>query len=243
MWSDPILNMVHQAQRQLNLQSNPKGVRDGEAYIALHFRRGEMRKRNSEKRCSSLNIFLLGDGATTAGDFEEHCGSLAHDQKGFTTWATLPALTSFTPPLDRTNTSSVIEHCYPDLARLVSMLEEHVLTRPHLRTLHILHDGSWLQHPRVNLQLHQITLLLRHQSRHWPGGPIRRITHSGNLVMPWRAIGGQSQQNPVWQGMVDLELARRAELFFGNGYSSLSSQVVALRLGADNGEAGDAVLL
>jgi hypothetical protein len=29
---------------------------------------------------------------------------------------------------------------------------------------------------------------------------------------------------------VDMELARRAEVFIGNGYSSLSSQVVAMRI-------------
>jgi hypothetical protein len=38
-----------------------------------------------------------------------------------------------------------------------------------------------------------------------------------------------------WAVCVDVELARRAEVFIGNGYSSLSTQVVALRLGADGG--------
>jgi hypothetical protein len=32
---------------------------------------------------------------------------------------------------------------------------------------------------------------------------------------------------------VDVEMARRAEVFIGNGYSSLTSYIVAMRLGGD----------
>jgi hypothetical protein len=42
---------------------------------------------------------------------------------------------------------------------------------------------------------------------------------------------------------VDVELARNAEVFIGNGFSSLSSQVLALRLGADDGSGEDTTLL
>ena len=124
------------------------------------------------------------------------------------------------------------------------MIEQQALARPHIRTLHILHDGSWLQHPLANVQVLQLSNLLLQQSKDWPGGPMRRITHSGKML-PWSLTwpGSDPHHHQVWQGMVDVELARRADLFFGNGYSSLSSQVVALRLGADNGRAEDVVLL
>lgn len=45
-----------------------------------------------------------------------------------------------------------------------------------------------------------------------------------------------------WKVAVDIELARRAEVFIGNGYSSLTSQIVALRL-ADGGKAEDITIM
>jgi hypothetical protein len=36
-----------------------------------------------------------------------------------------------------------------------------------------------------------------------------------------------------WAVAVDVELARKANVFIGNGYSSLSSQIVALRLATE----------
>jgi hypothetical protein len=68
----------------------------------------------------------------------------------------------------------------------------------------------------------------------WEGGPMKRITHSGVVPIHW----GEAD----WAVSVDVELARRAEVFIGNGYSSLSTQVMALRLGADEGRVEDITL-
>lgn len=62
----------------------------------------------------------------------------------------------------------------------------------------------------------------------WPGGPMTRVLQSSD-VQKVRTWG----ENDFSVG-VDVELARRAAGFVGNGYSSLSTQIVALRL-ADGG--------
>ncbi|GLB45077.1 hypothetical protein LshimejAT787_1901550 [Lyophyllum shimeji] len=202
-WSKPIQEIASRARTKLNLRWDPAS-NDGEPYVALHFRRG---------------------------DFEGHCESLADHHTGFTTWATLPSLSpsTYPPTLDTTNHTSSIEHCYPSLSRIVSIISTAVQDKPHLRTLHVLHDGAW-DHPLVYAQHYKLKALLT-----GAGGPMKRVTHSGQVPIAW----GEAD----WAVAVDVELARRAEVFIGNGYSSLSTQVVALRLGADGGRAEDIILL
>ncbi|KAG5643442.1 hypothetical protein DXG03_000915 [Asterophora parasitica] len=210
-WSDPIRAIAARAQADLTLRGpfNP----EGERYIALHFRRG---------------------------DFEGHCQSLAEQQTGFTTWATLPSLSPsiHSPTLNTTNHTSIIDHCYPALHRIVDLIDAQVRDKPHLRTLHVLHDGAW-DHPLVYAQHYRLAATLTNAQRAreagWVGGPMKRVTHSAQVPIQW----GEAD----WAVAVDVELARRAEIFVGNGYSSLSTQVVALRLGADGGRVEDVALL
>lgn len=178
--------------------------------------------------------------ACPLGDFEGHCHSLAEDHIGFTTWATLPELQSsvFPPALDPLNQTSIFEHCYPTLERILATIDAHIRAKPHIRTIHVLHDGAW-DHPLVYAQHYKLAAALTDASRAknagWEGGPIKRVTHSGKVPIRW----GESD----WAVAVDVELARRAEIFIGNGFSSLSTQVIALRLGADGGRAEDIALL
>ena len=51
-------------------------------------------------------------------------------------------------------------------------------------------------------------------------------SHAGNAICGCAESLGRGRVTVC----VDLELARRAEVFVANGYSSLSTQVVALRL-------------
>lgn len=67
---------------------------------------------------------------------------------------------------------------------------------------------------------------------HWPGGPMTRVLQSSDAQSV--KIRGESDFGVA----LDVELARRAVGFVGNGYSSLSTQIVALRL-ADGGRAED----
>jgi len=215
-WSPQIRTMASRAHAILNLRPNSipsttTGI--SEPYLALHLRRG---------------------------DFEDHCHSLADDHIGFTTWATHPALHAATLPpfLNPANSTSTLEHCYPTLERILSAIDMHARARPHLRRVHVLHDGAW-DHPFVYVQHYKLEAALksgrRAQVAGWGGGPMKRVTHSGNVPVGW----GEAD----WAVGVDVELARRAEVFVGNGFSSLSTQVLALRLGADGGRVEDVTLL
>ncbi|KAL1735532.1 hypothetical protein EV714DRAFT_200450 [Schizophyllum commune] len=205
-WSDGVSVAIARTQANLDLRSptNP----EGEAYMAIHLRRG---------------------------DFETHCSYLAKDYTGFTTWATLPELYNsvYSPPLSTGNASSVMEHCYPSLRRILDLIDMHARSRT-LRVLHILHDGAW-DHPLVKLQLAKLEAAVlsdvHARAAGWPGGPMRRVTHSGTL--------GLEKGEGDYAVAVDVELARRANVFIGNGYSSLSAQIAALRLGADGGRTRD----
>ncbi|KAJ7262197.1 hypothetical protein B0H12DRAFT_1104730 [Mycena haematopus] len=189
-------------------------ARPTEPYIALHLRRG---------------------------DFESHCNGLASSQTGFTTWATLPELMKdsvFPPQLQLNDYTSVMEHCYPSLRRILDAIDSQVRANPHVNTLHVLHDGSW-DHPSVYLQYIKLEAAVKNPQRilraGWRGGPMKIVTHSGTL--PLRS--GESD----WAVAVDVELARRANIFIGNGYSSLSTQIVALRLATSSGRTQDITLL
>jgi hypothetical protein len=127
-----------------------------------------------------------------------------------------------------------MEHCYPDITRFVKVVDTYARARPHLRHLHVLHDGSW-DHPLVTFQRYRLEAALKRSGRDWPGGPMKRVTHSGMLPIHL----GEAD----FAVAVDVELARNAEVFIGNGFSSLSSQVLALRLGADQGRTEDITLL
>jgi len=211
-WADPVLRIVDRAYSMLTLRSNPR-TDVGEPYMALHLRRG---------------------------DFENHCNGLAQSHTGFTTWATLPLLTAsiFPPVLDSRNQTSILEHCYPTMSRILNVIDFHARARPRLRSLHVLHDGAW-DHPLVYAQEYQLQSVLKSPKRAlaqgWANGPMKRVTHSGLLPIRW----GEGD----WAVAVDVELGRRADIFIGNGFSSLSTQIIALRLGADGGRVEDISLL
>ncbi|KAH9484955.1 Strobilurin A biosynthesis cluster protein l1 [Psilocybe cubensis] len=211
-WSEHVLDIVNRTEANLGLRPNSSASADGEPYMAIHLRRG---------------------------DFEDHCSYLAETRQGFTTWATLPLIqqTIYSPTLDTYNATSVMAHCYPSLYRILDVISDQARKKPHLRRLHVLHDGSW-DHPLVYLQFYKLAEALKSAEwakRHgWEGGPMLRVTQSSDAPI----YAGERD----WTVCVDVELARRAEVFIGNGYSSLSTQVIALRL-ADGGNIQDITLV
>ncbi|KAJ7462265.1 hypothetical protein B0H11DRAFT_2054875 [Mycena galericulata] len=174
------------------------------------------------------------------GDFEEHCRSLASSQTGFTTWATLPDLTDavFPPSLDPMNYTSVMDHCYPSLRRILDAIDSQARANPHISSLHVLHDGAW-DHPMVYLEYYKLEAAVKSPGRilraGWTGGPMKVVTHSGKLPVQ----RGESD----WAVAVDVELATAAQVFIGNGYSSFSSQIVALRLAKPGARTRDITLV
>ncbi|KAG7091062.1 hypothetical protein E1B28_010119 [Marasmius oreades] len=209
-WSSQIQAIVDRAYSTLNLHSSGT---HGEPYMALHIRRG---------------------------DFPGHCTSLADVGMGFTTWATLPSLNdSILPPaLDAKNKSSVMEHCYSSLSRILDAIDRHAIKKSHLRALYILHDGA-IDHLPVYLDLWKLEAALKNPTRAqragWKNGPMKLVIDSSQVPIKW----GENDFTVA----VDVELARNAEVFIGNGYSSLSSQIVALRLGTKEGKMEDITLL
>ena len=145
----------------------------------------------------------------------------------------------FSPRLDPYDPQSVVDHCYPSLRRILDAIDAQIRFRPHIRVVYVLHDGAW-DHLPVYTQFYRLRSALRNSNRArragWTGPPggIQHVTHSG--MIPVR--NGERD----WKVAVDIELARRAEVFIGNGYSSLTSQIVALRL-ADGGKAEDITIM
>ncbi|THV05078.1 hypothetical protein K435DRAFT_835028 [Dendrothele bispora CBS 962.96] len=218
-WSAQILEIVERSQTHLNLRPYPTIAiedQDDDPYMALHIRRG---------------------------DFSSHCHTLAEAQTSFTTWAGLRSIkSSILPPvLDTADPENILLHCYSPLTRILDAVTLQARKHPHVRVLHILHDAA-IDHPKVWIDILKLETAL--QDPAWAArngwgdsGPIRRITHSGMIPL-------NTGEND-FAIAVDMELARRAEVFIGNGYSSLSSQIIALRMATENanGKTEDMTLL
>ncbi|KIY53090.1 hypothetical protein FISHEDRAFT_69230 [Fistulina hepatica ATCC 64428] len=211
-WSTSVDTIVDRTKSQLRLRTFSEEDPTRLPYMALHLRRG---------------------------DFSSHCIELAESQAGFTTWATLPSLSRvvYPPALNVEEPSSIETHCYPSLRRILDIIDMHARARPHIRALHVLHDAAW-DHPLVYLQYVKIKEAVMSAARTravgWSNGPMVQVTGSQDVPIYW----GESD----FRVAVDVELARQATVFIGNGYSSLSTQVLALRLGADGGKVRDIAL-
>lgn len=208
-WSFQVLGLVQRTQTALSLSPSPAAN-----YMALHLRRG---------------------------DFESHCDWLRHQRTGFTTWATLGLVfpsSTLSPALDINDPDSVFEHCYPSLRRILAAVTHQAKDRPHVRRLHVLHDGAW-DHPLVYLQFYKLREALMNpvwaKREGWVGGPMVQVTQSSDIA----ATRGEND----WKVCVDMELAVKAQAFVGNGYSSLSSQIIALRLATQGSRASDITLV
>lgn len=171
------------------------------------------------------------------GDFSGHCEVLTESIPSFTTWANLPLLqpTVFPPPLNTSDPESIMTHCFSEIPRILDAITAQARAHPHVRTLHILHDGA-IDHPNVYLDIWKLETALTDpawtaHSGWGDAGPMRRITHSGMIPLKW---SGEYD----FAIAVDVELARVADVFIGNGYSSLSSQIIALRMGTQDANGG-----
>ncbi|KAF9522659.1 hypothetical protein CPB83DRAFT_864130 [Crepidotus variabilis] len=168
------------------------------------------------------------------GDFEGHCPGLARKQLGFTTWASLPILlpSILGPPFNRTDPVSVVQHCYPSLDRIFEAITVQARRNPHIHRLHILHDA--MDERQYNDLVTKLKDPAQTARAGWTGGPMQAITQSSDIPI--------QKCERDWEVCLDEEIGRRAAVFIGNGYSSLSSQIIALRLGADRGNVEDVML-
>ncbi|KAI8999008.1 hypothetical protein BD414DRAFT_406900 [Trametes punicea] len=153
------------------------------------------------------------------GDYERHCEHLANWSSTYLAYNALPALPDrFEPPPGGgwgTNTPENVavymRHCLPTIPQILARVEEVVAldAARGLENVYIMTNGAleWVE---------QLKAALRGMGR-W-----RNIASSRDLVLNW-------EQKYVAQA-VDMLIGQRAQVFIGNGWSSLTGNVVIMRL-------------
>ncbi|KAI5117565.1 hypothetical protein M0805_009643 [Coniferiporia weirii] len=149
------------------------------------------------------------------GDYVRHCPRLAQwgaTYMGYNQFTSLPD--RFSPPefgalnsLDG-RTDYYMAHCWPDVPAIVAKLAEVRAGNPELRRVYVLTNGWgwWVDELRAALL-----------KDGWDG-----LRSSLDVVV-------DAEQKYVAMA-IDMAIAERAEVFVGNGFSSLSSNIVMLRM-------------
>ncbi|KAG1738934.1 uncharacterized protein EDB91DRAFT_1288158 [Suillus paluster] len=158
------------------------------------------------------------------GDFDGHCTHLAKwssDWNGFNKFAALPD--KFKVPTDggwgettEANVNMYLESCLPTIEQIVEKVQNVLADQrrmygsaKELKRVYIMTnaEAEWLQHFKEALM----------QVKKWDA-----IVTSKDLKLSWEA-------KPVAQA-VDMLIGQRAQVFIGNGFSSLTSNIVMLRM-------------
>ncbi|KAL0066393.1 hypothetical protein AAF712_006652 [Marasmius tenuissimus] len=146
------------------------------------------------------------------GDFAGHCRFLHSHRATFSAYNKHEKLPDrFHPsPLPDSDASRKYyqEHCFPDIDQIVAKLDLVKQDNPSLKRVFLLSNGSrwWLSQ-----------LARKLQDNGWAD-----IINSNDLYL-------DSAQKQV-SGAVDMAIAEKAEVFIGNGFSTLSGNIILLRL-------------
>ncbi|KAI0289291.1 hypothetical protein BC826DRAFT_1032735 [Russula brevipes] len=153
------------------------------------------------------------------GDYIDHCAHLTAFSAHFMGFNEFPGLPdSFSPPSDEAERQLQYRaHCFPDIEQIVARVREvraSLLPTTRLSRAYVLTNGrpEWLEELKDALQEDART----------------------EGLDPWVHIGTSrdlrltKEQRHNSQAM-DMAVAQRAEVFLGNGFSSLTSNVVMLR--------------
>ncbi|KAG1817145.1 uncharacterized protein BJ212DRAFT_1351237 [Suillus subaureus] len=157
------------------------------------------------------------------GDFAGHCSHLANwssDWNGFNKFSALPD--KFRVPTDggwgettEANTNMYFKACFPTIEQIIEKVQAVLADQrrlygsaKELRSIYIMTNGDveWLQQLREALM----------QVKKWDA-----VATSRDLKLSWEA-------RPVAQA-VDMLIGQRAQVLIGNGFSSLTSNIVMLR--------------
>ncbi|KAI0309572.1 hypothetical protein OF83DRAFT_1179473 [Amylostereum chailletii] len=157
------------------------------------------------------------------GDYAEHCTYLAAQGLGYMGMNQHPALPDrFDPPSpsdgDGDADARYAPHCLPTLPQVVARLHAVRAAHPALRHVYLMTNGAraWSDALRRALR---------------DAGGWARVLSGRDLALPGAAAHVAAA--------VDMAIAERAEVFVGNGFSSLSANVAMLRL-ARGGDAAAA---
>ncbi|KAH7101588.1 hypothetical protein BKA62DRAFT_618751 [Auriculariales sp. MPI-PUGE-AT-0066] len=148
------------------------------------------------------------------GDFGRHCQILEDETYSYNTWNLLPSLPDgFDPQANQTH-ENYQRHCWPTMETILLRIEDATRGRG-IQQLYILSNSNdqWLA---------QLVAKLRQ------GGWDKVLT--SHEMKPLLV-----DEETLVDTAVDMEIARRAKLFIGNGFSSVTSNIVMLRLAMDNG--------
>jgi len=151
------------------------------------------------------------------GDFQDHCVHLAKwasDWNGFNAFPSLPD--KFTPPpgggggsTTPENKEMYLKHCFPTIQQIVDKVTEVQKVSEGLRNVYVMTNElvPWLEELKTELmKVHK-----------WD-----QVASTSDLELSW-------EQRHVAQ-TIDMMIGQRAQAFIGNGFSSVTSNVVMLRM-------------
>ncbi|KAJ7692998.1 hypothetical protein B0H17DRAFT_1159545 [Mycena rosella] len=145
------------------------------------------------------------------GDYESWCNDAYKDGMSFTGFNSFPALPNrYTPPNRHAAGSAAIarQHCLPSIPEILQKVL--TVTEPHITRIYVMTNASpsWLADLKRALGA----------AHHWPNG----IATSRDLELSW--------EGKFVSGAIDMHVGQRADIFIGNGFSSLTSNIVMLRM-------------
>ncbi|KAF8330241.1 hypothetical protein F5887DRAFT_895963 [Amanita rubescens] len=161
------------------------------------------------------------------GDYERHCPRLAEQKASYMGFNQFPSFVDVLDPdgyVDRQRQNQnhdaeidivktyYLERCLPDISQIVDRLGKLKKDHPNLKKVYVLSNAweSWLGELRRELM------------KAGAGEAWEEVITSNDLLL-------DAEQRYVGMA-VDMAIAERAEVFVGNGFSSLSSNIVMLRM-------------
>ncbi|KAH7910291.1 hypothetical protein BJ138DRAFT_1153235 [Hygrophoropsis aurantiaca] len=146
------------------------------------------------------------------GDFEPHCKKLSTVNADWNAFNSFPGfLDQFSAPQDNgDHVDLYMPHCYPSMEQIVEKVKAvREGAKETLTHLYIMTNGPapWVEELKKSFAL----------DSEW-----EQISSSRDLTLTW-------EQKFISQGL-DMFVAQRAQILIGNGWSSLTSNVVMLRM-------------
>ncbi|KAK7053527.1 hypothetical protein R3P38DRAFT_2850795 [Favolaschia claudopus] len=150
------------------------------------------------------------------GDYENHCRWLEYINSKFYSWSLFPHLPDrYTPEPDAPGKAErFLARCWPDVEAVANKIE--AARRDYL---------ALLKTPEPI----DVVYILTNEKSGWIDEVKNALKRNGWTVATSRDLVLDSEQTEVSM-TVDMEIARRAEVFIGNGWSSFTSNVVYERL-------------
>ncbi|KIJ65219.1 hypothetical protein HYDPIDRAFT_111127 [Hydnomerulius pinastri MD-312] len=149
------------------------------------------------------------------GDFKDHCHVLAHwnaDWNAFNSFLQLPDKLdrSKDPRTSAENKQLYMDHCYPTMEQIVEKVKQvRAGSEEPLKYLYIMTNG--------------------------PASWVKELKNALRDLGGWEHIGSSRDLNLTWEQKyvaqaLDMLVAQKAQVLIGNGWSSLTSNVVMLRM-------------